>query len=73
MSTLEIKQELHKIIDNSDDVFVKKIYQLSLQHQHQLEMDKMILEGEEDIKNGDVLTTKELKQSLKNWREKLKL
>ncbi len=61
MSTLEIKQELHKIIDNSDDVFVKKIYQLSLQHQHQLEMDKMIIEGEEDIKNGNTHSFNEIR------------
>jgi len=33
MSSLEIKQELHKIIDKSDSPFIEKIYRLVLEFQ----------------------------------------
>ena len=33
------------------------------------EMDRMILEGEEDIKNGNVIPHANLKEEMKSWRK----
>jgi len=67
MSTLELKQELHKYIDKGDNRFVKYIYDKIKAYQTQLEQDKMIAEGEEDIKAGRLHTQQEIKDFIDNW------
>ena len=62
MSTIEIKQVLTKIISNGDADFVRKIYDMVLQYQTAIEQEKMILEAEEDIKDGNVFTSEEVKK-----------
>jgi len=62
MSTIEIKQVLTKIISNGDADFVKKIYDMVIQYQTAIEQEKMILEAEEDIKDGNVFTSEEVKK-----------
>ncbi|WP_340074231.1 hypothetical protein [Leptobacterium sp. I13] len=52
MSTLELKQQLHKFIDIGDDRFVKMFYEMAKAYLEQSKLDKMIVEGEEDIKTG---------------------
>ena len=50
METFEIKKELHSIIDSGNDKFVKNFYKIAKSYLRQLENDKRIFEGEEDIK-----------------------
>lgn len=52
MSTLEIKQKLHRFIDSGDDKFVKMFYEMAKAYIEQLQKDTMILEGEKDIQAG---------------------
>jgi len=52
MSTLEIKQELHKYIETGDDTFVKMFYEMAKAYIEQLQKDTMIAEGEKDIEDG---------------------
>jgi len=64
MSTIEKKQEIHKFIDMGDAKFVKIFYEMAKVYMQQLEKDKMILEGEEDIQAGRTYSIKEAKKML---------
>jgi len=64
MSTIEKKQELHKFIDMGDAKFVKMFYEMAKVYMQQLEKDKMILEGEEEIQAGRTYSIKEAKKML---------
>ena len=66
MSTLEIKQELHRFIDTEDDKAIKKFYKLAKAYMEQLKADRMIAEGEEDIKAGRTYSLEEAKKMLDN-------
>lgn len=67
MSTLEIRNEILEMIQNEDDSSLKNLYQIIKNYKHQRQLDKMIAEGEEDIKNGDVYSSSEVKNMLSNW------
>lgn len=65
MSTLEIKNEILEIVNNEDEASLKTIYKIIKQYKHQKQLDKMIAEGEEDIKNGDVYSIEEARKMIK--------
>lgn len=67
MSTIELKKELHNYIDNADDQFVKMFYEMAKAYMLQKNKDKMIAEGEWDIKNGQTYTLEETKGIMKKW------
>ena len=67
MSTIKIKKELHEFIDRGDDTFVKMFYEMAKVYIKQTKRDKMILEGEEDVKSGRTLSLKEAKKMLEDW------
>lgn len=69
MSIVEIKKELHQFIDAGDDKFVKMFYEMAKAYVVQLQKDKMIAEGEEDIKAGRTHSLKEAKKILDSWEE----
>ncbi len=66
MGTMEIKQELHKFVDTGDDKFVKLFYEMAKVYMQQSQKDKMILEGEEDIKAGRTYSLKEARKMVDN-------
>ena len=55
METIKLKGELHSFIDQEDDQSVKDLYQIVKAYTHQKRIDKMIADGEEDIKNGNFI------------------
>jgi len=67
MSTIELKKELHNYIDNADDKFVKMFYEMAKAYMLQKNKDKMIAEGEKDIKNGQTYSLEEAKEIMKKW------
>lgn len=67
MSSIGIKQELHKLIDSGDDKFVKMFYEMAKAYTEQLQKEKMVLEGEKDIKSGRTFGLKEAKKMVDNW------
>ncbi len=67
MSTTDIKQELHKYIDTGDDKFVKMFYEMAKAYVEQLRKDKMIAEGEEDIKSGRLHSQGEVQKMIEDW------
>ena len=68
MSTMELKQELHNYIDEEDDKSVKVFYQMVKSYIDQKRNDKMIAEGEEDIKKGRLHSLKDAKKSWINGK-----
>ncbi len=67
MSTLELKKELKNYIDDGDDKFIKIFYEMAKAYMLQRDKDKMIAEGEKDIKNGQTYTLEEAKEIMKKW------
>ena len=67
MSTMELKQELHNYIDEEDDKSVKVFYQMVKSYIDQKRNDKLIAEGEEDIKKGRLHSLKDAKKIMDKW------
>jgi hypothetical protein len=68
MSTIELKKELHQIIDNSDANFVKNFYKMVKDYIEKSENIKMIEESEDDIKSGKIHSLSDVKKQIKNWQ-----
>ena len=69
MSTIELKQELHNIINNGDEKFVQLFYDMSTSYFVQIKKDKMIAESEKDIESGNIYAQEEVKKMIANWKE----
>ena len=69
MSTLEIKKELHQIIDNSDTDLAEAFYNLITTYLSKSENTKMIAESEDDIKSGRIHRQNDVKKMIKSWKE----
>ena len=69
MSTIEIKKELHKIIDESDSNFVKAFYEIAKNFINKTDNSKLIEESEQDILDGKIHSLDEVKNIVKNWKE----
>ena len=67
MKTIELKKELHSFIDEGDEKSVKIFYNMIKSYIVQNRKDKMIAEGEEDIKNGRLHSLKEAKEIMDKW------
>ena len=69
MSTLELKKELHQIIDNSDTNLVKDFYSIITAYLAKSENSRMIVESEEDIKSGRIHSQEEVQKIIESWTE----
>lgn len=69
MSTLELKQELHDIINQADDKLVKTFYEMAKADLSQNQKDKMIAESEEDTKAGRIHSQTEAQKIIESWKE----
>ncbi|CAN1563956.1 hypothetical protein MCETHM1_02798 [Flavobacteriaceae bacterium] len=67
MKAIELKRELHSFIDEEDDKSVEIFYQMVKSYIVQKRKDKMIAEGEDDIKNGRMHSLKESKEIMDKW------
>lgn len=68
MNTIELKKELHHLIDTSDANFVKTFYKIAKEYLHKTENSKLIEESEIDIKEGNIHSLSEVKEIVKNWK-----
>ena len=64
MSTLEIRKEILEIIRNEDDTSLKNLYEIIKDYKHQRQLDKMISEGEADIKTGSTYSLDEARKMI---------
>jgi hypothetical protein len=69
MSALEIRQELHELIDQGDDKFIKVFYEMAKSYVEQLRADKMITESEDDILSGRIHSQDEVQKIIESWSE----
>jgi len=67
MSTLEIKKELYKYIEIGDKQFIDKLYQTAKSYMEQKRLDRMIAEGEEDIKAGRLHSQEDVQKMINDW------
>ena len=67
MSTIEIRREMLELIKNEDDSSLKSLYNLIKAYKHQRSLDKMIIEGEEDIKAGRLYSQSEVQKMIESW------
>lgn len=67
MSALEIKEELYKYIEIGDKEFIDKLYQTAKSYMEQKRLDRMIAEGEEDIKAGRLHSQEDVQKMIKDW------
>lgn len=69
MSTIELKRELHNLIDEEDDKSIVIFYQMVKSYIVQKRKDKMIAESEEDIKHGRIHSLQDVKHIIESWKE----
>jgi DNA-binding phage protein len=80
MSTNEIRDYLHKYIDNADERFLATVYQISLMNKKQNtpyfkqgqeiskeQLYKKLKESEKEIKNGDFMTIEDFINKSDKW------
>jgi predicted transcriptional regulator len=82
MSSTELKSKLHQIIDKIEDDKILQAVHTLLEGRNDFifsadrkplskkEVDLMLSEGEQDIKEGRVTDHKELMEEIKTWRKK---
>lgn len=62
-----MRQEMLELIKNEEDSSLKSLYSLIKAYKNQRHLDKMIKEGEEDIKNGNLYSQSEMQKMIENW------
>lgn len=67
MSTVEIKEQLYRYIEIGDKQFIDKLYQTAKSYIEQKRLDRMIAEGEEDIKAGRLHSQEDVQKMIKDW------
>lgn len=69
MSTLEIKKELHNLIDQGDESSLKGFYEIIKTYLNSSANSKMIAESEIDIKLGNIYSQNEVEKMIESWTE----
>ena len=70
MSSVEIRRELRKYIEIGDSKFLDVLYKTAKAYIEQKQMERMIAEGEEDIKAGRLHTQDEVQKMIEDWTRK---
>jgi len=67
MGALELREELRKYIEIGDGNFLKALHKTAKLYIEQKQFDRMIAEGEEDIKAGRVHSQDEVQKMIEGW------
>lgn len=67
MEAIEIKEELYKYIEIGDKQFIDKLYQTAKSYMEQKRLDRMIEEGEDDIKALHLHSQEDVQKMIDNW------
>ena len=67
MSTLELKKELHQIIDSSDKNLIEDFYNYITAHIDKEKHCRMIAESEDDIKSGSIHSQTDVQKIIESW------
>jgi len=69
MNATEQKKELHKIIDQVESSLVPEFYAFTKTFLKMKEQEKMIIESEKDIKEGNIHNLDEVESIIRSWKE----
>jgi hypothetical protein len=69
MKVIELKNELHKIIDEADNSLVSEFYAFTKSFLKMKEQEMMINDSEKDIKQGKIHSLDEVESIIKSWKE----
>lgn len=69
MNATEQKKELHKIIDQVESSLVPEFYAFTKTFLKMKEQEKMIIESEKDIKEGNLHSLDEVESIIRSWKE----
>ncbi|RZJ70660.1 MAG: hypothetical protein EOO45_12505 [Flavobacterium sp.] len=69
MSTLEIKKELHDLIDKGDEATVKGFYNILMSYLDNAVEYKLLEESENDIREGKIFSIGDTRNIVENWRK----
>ena len=67
MSVIEIRKELHKFIEIGDSQFLDTLYKTAKSYMEQKHLDRMVAEGEEDIKAGSLHSQDDVRKMIDDW------
>lgn len=67
MGAIELREELRKYIEIGDGNFLKALHNTARSYIEQKQYDRMIAEGEEDIKAGRVHSQNEVQKMIEGW------
>ena len=67
MGDSELREELRKYIEIGDDTLLRALHNTATSYFAQKDYERMIAEGEEDIKEGRVHTQEEVQKMIENW------
>lgn len=69
MKVIELKNELHKIIDEADSSIVSEFYAFTQSFLKMKEQEMMLNDSEKDIKQGKIHSLDEVESIIKSWKE----
>ncbi|MCX2679045.1 hypothetical protein OOZ15_03750 [Galbibacter sp. EGI 63066] len=67
MGAIELREELHKYVEIGDKKFLDALYKTAISYIEQKQLDRMIAEGEEDIKAGRIHSQDEVQKMIEDW------
>ena len=67
MSSLELREELRRYIEIGDKNFLAALHKTAKAYIEQKRLDRMIAEGEEDIKAGRLHSQDEVQKMIESW------
>jgi len=67
MGAIELREELRKYIEIGDGNFLKALHKTAKSYIEQKQLDRMIAEGEEDIKEKRVHSQDEVQKMIEDW------
>ena len=67
MGAIELREELRKYIEIGDGNFLKALHKTAKSYIEQKQLDRMIAEGEEDVKEKRVNSQDEVQKMIEDW------
>ncbi|PKP23982.1 MAG: hypothetical protein CVU03_14045 [Bacteroidetes bacterium HGW-Bacteroidetes-2] len=67
MEAIELREELRKYIEIGDGNFLKALHKTAKSYIEQKQLDRMIAQGEEDIKEKRVHSQDEVQKMIEDW------
>ncbi len=67
MEAVNLKRELQKYVEIGDEAFLKELYKTAQNYINQKKLDRLILQGEDDIAAGKTHDANEVQGMIRSW------